>query len=66
MTCFKTTPTQVCVALKFLLSKVIERYRARVFLPDAIHSRNHKHDITVVAKISHAASQGTKMCCSKH
>jgi len=41
----KKIPAQVCVMLKFLLSKAIVRYRARVFLSDAIHSKPYKATI---------------------
>ena len=34
-------------------------------LPDSIHSRSHKSDSTVVAEISLAEAQETKMCCTK-
>ena len=60
MAYFKNIPTQVCVVFKFSLSKAIVRYRARVFLPDAIHSRSHKSNSTVVANFFLAAAQGTK------
>jgi len=52
--CFKNIPTQVFVALEISLSKAIVRYRERVFLPDAIHSRNFKAFVAV-AKVSYAA-----------
>ena len=54
------------MVVKFLLSKVIVRCKARVFLLDTIRSRSHKIDSAVVAKIFFAAAQGTKMCCTKH
>ena len=58
--------------LKFLLSKVFVRYRARIFLPDTIHPRSHKSNSTVVAKIFFATVQGLNRvaikikcnCCS--
>ena len=46
--------------IKKLLSKAIVRYRAKVFLPDAIHSRSHKSDSTLVAKIFFAQPKGLK------
>ena len=60
MTCFKSIPTQVCVVLNISLSEAIVRYRARIFLLDAIHSKSHKSNCTVIAKISCAAAQKTK------
>ena len=60
---FKCIPTLVCVALKFLLSKAIVKYRARAFLPDTIYSRSHKSNSTaVVKKFSCCISR----CCAKH
>ena len=54
------------MVLKNPLSNAIVRYRARVFIADAIHLRSHKSDNTVVARIFFAAAQETKMCCTKY
>jgi len=46
MVYFKNIPIQVSVILKILLYKRIAKYRVRVFLPDAIHSRSQKSNST--------------------
>jgi len=40
MMCSLNIATQVCVVLKFVLSKVIARFRAKVMLQDAIGMRS--------------------------
>jgi len=52
-------PIQVCAVLKFLPSKAIARYRARVLIVwEAIHSKNYKSESKAVEE--NYSKQGVK------